>query len=91
MLAAGVVKFMYQRGVFGETLRGGDFFDAVVVPQTVTGAEGLNAGFCGNARAGEDTRLVGWVMGYITLLRSLILSPQPEDQNAPLQITAQVR
>ena len=59
LLAAGVVKFVYQRGIFGETLRSGDLFDAMVVPQTVTGAEGLNARFGGNARAGEDDDVSG--------------------------------
>jgi hypothetical protein len=56
---AGIVKLMHQRGVFGETFRGGNLFDTVVVPQAITGAEGLDAGFGRNARASEDDDVGG--------------------------------
>ena len=49
-----VVEPLDQAGIAPEALRGGDFLDRVVLPQSVLGAEGPEAGFGGDPRAGED-------------------------------------
>ena len=57
-----IVKLMHQGRVALEAIRGSNVLNAVLVPQAITGTEGLDARFSGNPRAGGNDN-VG-VMGH---------------------------
>lgn len=49
-----VVEAVDEGRITTKRLRGGDVFDPVVLPQAVDRSEGANAGFRGDAGAGQD-------------------------------------